>query len=66
MLKKVKTNTNLIKNINLNNEQNIKDQYIGELIDITINRQIETNFTLSEEDAINFLKKKFEEIKIKK
>ena len=33
MLKKVKTNTNLIKNINLNNEQNIKDQYIGELID---------------------------------
>ena len=33
LLKKVKTNTNLIKNINLNNEQNIKDQYIGELID---------------------------------
>jgi hypothetical protein len=33
LLKKVKTNTNLIKNINLNNEPNIKDQYIGELID---------------------------------
>ena len=44
----------------------ITNNYIGELIDITINRQIETNFTLSEEDAINFLKKKFEEIQIKK
>ena len=48
LLKKVKTNKNLIKNINLNDEKNIKEQYINELIE----RGNEINSMIKEDNIL--------------
>ena len=48
LLKKVKTNKNLIKNINLNDENNIKEQYINELIE----RGNEINSMIKEDNIL--------------
>ena len=43
----------------------IPKHYIGELLDTLVNKQIEKDYNLSEEDAINALKNKIEELNIK-
>ena len=43
----------------------IPKHYIGELLDSLVNKQIEKDYNLSEEDAINALKNKIEELDIK-
>ena len=43
----------------------IPKHYIGELLDTLVNKQIETDYNLSEEVAINVLKAKIEELDIK-
>ena len=48
LLKKVKTNKHVFKNINLNDEKNIKEQYVNELID----RNNEINTLLKEDDIL--------------
>jgi len=48
LLRKVKTNKHLFKNVNLNDEKNIKEQYVNELID----RRNEINTLLKEDDIL--------------
>ena len=48
LLKKVKSNKNLIKNINLNVDKNIKEEYINDLIE----RGKEINTMLKEDDIL--------------
>ena len=48
LLRKVKTNKHLFKNVNLNDEKNLKEQYVNELID----RRNEINTLLKEDDIL--------------
>ena len=48
LLRKVKSNKNLINNININNEQNIKELYVNDLIE----RRNEINSLLREDDIL--------------
>ena len=48
LLKKVKSNKNLIKNININEDKNIKEEYINDLIE----RGKEINTMLKEDDIL--------------
>ena len=48
-----------------NDFQGLPKHYIGELLDTLVNKQIEANYNLSEEDAIIALKNKIEELDIK-